>query len=473
MKIAILFLMCILSPAVFGQQEVVEFNLDAPENVVAGNEFEVTLTFNKGDLKDYSRFSQDLPSGFTATNVISPNADFTFADQRIRIIWLKLPEEKDIQVKYAVDVHERLKGKLELTGTFAYVHEGERAYINLLEPVVVNILPNPNIDQNLVVDISEFHTIRKSKNIVEPEKAEAAGEGFRAEDELFSQVVRQKPVIGANGIVYVNVLVKNPEGSNFLKLEESIPGGYSFESLDAQGAVVSQAASLARFVWMKPPEASVFLIRYRLVPVLERNQAPLVIEGNLTYTNEGESAVARVREIDVNLASLNTAQQEKFLKTGSVDRNLADAGETLLDKKETEVKKPVKETVIEPVSSTVSERDDIDREMDVGSALPVKSSGPTVIDIVALEAVSGVSFRVQIAAVRNPYFTNVVFAGHDLLRDVKVEKINGLNKYTVGPLTSYEEANRLKIRINRETVVESAFVVGYKDGKRVPLDTLR
>ena len=339
MKIAILFLMCFISFAVFGQQEAVDFSLEAPENVVAGNEFEVTLTFKKGDLKDYSRFSQDLPSGFTATNVISPNADFTFADQRIRIIWLKLPDEKEIQVKYAVDVHERLSGKLELTGTFAYVHEGERSYMNLSEPVVVKILPNPDIDQDLVVDIGEFHTIGASENIDD-------------------------------------------------------------------------------------------------------------------------------------LASLNTAQQEEFLKTGAVPKDLEDVGKVLADKKEAEVKKSVKESEKESARSLVTVRD-IDNEKSVGSTTSVKTSGPTVIDIAALEAVSGVSFRVQIAAVRNPYFTNVVFAGHDLLRDVKIEKINGWNKYTVGPLTSYEEANRLKNRINNETVVESAFVVGYQDGKRVPVDTLR
>ncbi len=464
--------MCFVTFTVFGQQEVVEFSLDAPEDVVAGNEFEVTLTFRKGDLKDYSRFSQDLPSGFTATNVLSPNADFTFADQRIRIIWLKLPDEKEIQVKYAVDVHERLSGELKLTGTFAYVYEGERAFMNLLEPVVVNILPNPNIDPELVVDISEFHTIGTSENIVETEMAEAAGEGSGTGEDVFSQVVRQKPVVGTNGIVYVNVLVKNPEGSNFLKLEESIPDGYSFESLDAQGAVVSQAASLARFVWMRPPSASVLFVKYRLVPVLERTQAPLVIEGNLTYTEGGESAVARAREMDVNLALLNPAQQEEFLKTGAVPEDLAAAGEVVADKKETEVEKTVKEPVKEPVRHPVSERHS-DKEKGLGSASPVKSSGPSVIDIPVLEALSGVSFRVQIAAVRKPYFTNVVFAGHDLLRDVKIEKINGWNKYTVGPLTSYEEANRLKSRINSETVVESAFVVGYQDGKRVPLSTIR
>jgi hypothetical protein len=462
MKIVVLFLMIIAAIPLSGQQETVSFNLDAPESVVAGSEFEVTLTFIKGDLKDYSRFSQDLPEGFTASNVVSPNADFTFSDQRIRIIWLKLPDEQEVEVKYAIDVHERLSGKLELTGTFAYVNMGERAYLNLPEPEVVNILPNPDIDQSLVVDISEFSTIGTSVDSVDPVTEAVAEE--------FAKVVRQEPVVGANGIVQVNLLVSNPLGSNYLKLEESIPGGYSFESVEANGAVVSQASSLARFVWMRPPTASVFTVKYRLVPILESNQDPLVIDGELTYTQDGESRVATARQVDVELTSLNTLQQTAFLKTGEVPDGLTqlatpDAGKAGSEKKES-VDERSGEIVVrtdKPIAGAHSRR----------SSDVTKRAGPSVIDIPSLEKTNGVTFRVQVAAVRNPIFGRVIFADYELLRDVKVEKDNGWHKYTVGPLASYEDAVRLKNQVETETPVDEAFVIAYRDGTRVPVGTVR
>ncbi len=79
--------MFFLTLSLSGQE--VEISIDHPNEVKAGEVFEVTVTIKKGTLTDYSRFSQDLPLGLTATNVSSPNADFSFDNQRIRIIWLK------------------------------------------------------------------------------------------------------------------------------------------------------------------------------------------------------------------------------------------------------------------------------------------------------------------------------------------------------------------------------------------------
>ena len=75
----ILFALCFASATLYGQVgSGVHISVNAPENVVAGTNFDVTITLQKGTLKDYSRFSQDLPAGFSASNISSPNADFTF-----------------------------------------------------------------------------------------------------------------------------------------------------------------------------------------------------------------------------------------------------------------------------------------------------------------------------------------------------------------------------------------------------------
>ncbi len=118
----------LLSFSLQGQE--VDISIDHPDQVNAGSEFTVTVTIDKGSLTDYSRFSQDLPLGLTAINISSPNADFSFDNQRIRIIWLKLPEDKEVKVSYNIMVNERLKGSFILGGVFAYVVEEERKFLN-------------------------------------------------------------------------------------------------------------------------------------------------------------------------------------------------------------------------------------------------------------------------------------------------------------------------------------------------------
>jgi len=458
MRKPVLLLLFMAALPLLGQENL-NINLDAPAHVVAGHDFEVTITFNKGDLKDYSRFNQDLPNGVTARNIESPNADFTFTEQRVRIIWLKLPADPVVTVKYAITVDPRITGTLKLGGTFAYVNNGERAYLDLSEPKSVQILPNPDLDQAQIVDIKDYDKLAtmEAQAAVQPAE-EAAGGNI--------MVVRQKPVVEANGIVNVTLLVHKPEGTTFLKLEETIPGGYSFEAVESRNAVVSQAASLARFVWMRPPASSNFTVSYKLVPILERQQEALNIDGTLSYTENGASKVAPVKEMEVNLVALNAEQKAALLETGVIPEGIA----------QQTVQKPVEKTPVETTSTTKT-------TPSATQTTPAKTTAKTTtrpagsrsgtLDIDELGASSGVYFRVQIAAVRNPYFAETYFAGYDLLKDVKVEKISGWHKYTVGPLSSYDEAVTLKKKIISETPVKEAFVVAYRDGKRIPVSEVQ
>jgi len=221
------------------------------------------------------------------------------------------------------------------------------------------------------------------------------------------------------------------------------------------------------------------MVRYRLVPILEASQDPLVLKGTLSFTEDGDSKTVDVREMPVNLKALSRYQQEEFMHTGVIPEERAEKRVRDVERRDPRPETPVSvkedrdqipEAREQPTTGKpAAERTDRVVPGPSDYRKYPRSTKSTIIDIEPLEVVPGVTFRVQVAAVRYPYFPRVYFAYFDLLRAVQVELIDGWNKYTVGSFSTYEEAAKHKNRIIAETPEHSSFIVAYRDGKRVPV----
>lgn len=77
---------------------------------------------------------------------------------------------------------------------------------------------------------------------------------------------------------------------------------------------------------------------------------------------------------------------------------------------------------------------------------------------------TGVVFKVQIAAIKEKEHKRKIEKNHNL----EVEDQDGLHRYVLGNFRDYEDANFLKKRM-RKVGINRAWIVPYKDGKRVPL----
>ena len=424
----------ILSMAFSLSGQDVEISIDHPERVNAGENFTVTVTIKKGSLTDYSRFSQDLPLGLAATNVSSPNADFSFDEQRVRIIWLKLPEANEVKVSYLVSVDARLKGKFSLGGVFAYVVGDERKFLNFDQRKPITIVPSNSVDQSLIVDIQDF---RGGKAPVTPPTV-SRGVG------PFAMAVRQRPVLLNTGGYLVHLLIDNPPGSKYAKVEESIPSGFLFEQVNSNEGIVSDAVSTVKFIWMKMPEQSEFEVVYRLVPKQGEPQGNMLIEGLFTYTDGNENKEAGIVEMDVSLDNLSATQKRDLLATGKVPQA-------------TRTTPPVQtaSTTTPPVQ-TVS-----------------RPSGRVIANTKVLDRGTGVYFRIQLTANMNAFDATTFYREAGVDREVFVEQHNGYYKYTVGPFQTYSQAMSYKENVENIQEVQGAFVVGYNNGNRVSAGSLR
>jgi hypothetical protein len=432
----------------------VSVTLLAPSEVTAGKEFDVKLTLNKSDLEGFSRFQQNIPPGLEAVSASSANADFTFSENRLRLIWLRMPQEEQVTVTYRIKVDPRLKGTFDLGGKFSYIENNERKSVDV-KPASVTILPSPDVDPSLIVDISEFEqkVIQKITPV--------------SEESLNIACIRQKPVRGATpGEYVVNILVNKEDKKKFAKVEETVPEGYTAVAMDSRDAIFTFKNQTVKFLWMNLPGEPYFTVSYRLIP---QNKAKLEaprMKGTFSYMVEDKTI------------SLPIVQRDTAVTTLSPD---AVAG-LVADVKSNPVDLPAEEPVLVAAAETGTVKEEIRKEepakVETTRQEPVKEE-PVVAETktkrqkdktasaYSLEPESGVYYRVQVAAGHKAVNVERYFRKFNLGKEVRKEEHEGWHKYSIGSFLVYKDARDCRVHLWNTTPVKDAFVSAYNSGKRI------
>jgi hypothetical protein len=409
----------------------ISVSLEAPSSVNASEEFIVTLTINKGDIQSFSRFSQELPYGLTATRVTSSNADFSFEDQRVRFIWLKLPPEEQITVSYAVKVHERLKGSFSLGGEFSYIEGNDRKSVNVASLDNITIVPSPDIAKEMLVDITEFEKVLLPDMLRDQEFGELA-------------VIRKPPVKTGTHEITVEMLVRKKDLNKFAKIEEQLPAGYRAVEGNSNGGMFSFSQGTVKLLWMNLPPASEFLVSYKIIPDPGKTLEDLSIRGSFSYITGNQTKSVGIVEKNYELAAATTRK----------DTTVADIRE--------DVKTVIRDEPVENVlakTDTVTTRPMVEKPM----AVVAKPSGKSNF----LESEEGIYYRVQLAAGHADINIQNYFRKLKIQEDVKMEHHEGWRKYSAGSFYTYKDARDYREKIRNGTPVTGAFVSAYHSGKRI------
>lgn len=117
-------------------------------------EFVVELNVSKGNLGGFAKLVENLPEGYTASSVENAGGSFSFADQKVRFIWVSLPAEPEFKISYKVTAPAN-SGTQSITGTFSYIEDDNTRKFDVLpssvtvgseEAVAVNTNTNPEPD---------------------------------------------------------------------------------------------------------------------------------------------------------------------------------------------------------------------------------------------------------------------------------------------------------------------------------------
>lgn len=442
----------------------VSVSIDAPGQINAGSEIKVQITINKGDLQGFSRFQMELPAGLTAENVASANADFSFKDQKVRYIWLRLPDDETFTIALTVKCYERLKGNFDLTGKFSFIADNERKNIDI-QPRAIAIVPSPSIDPNFLVDIKDFGKMAvpqlgtPGSNVV---------------------CIRQTPAWSDSRREYmVNLLVNKESLKKFAKIEETVPAGYTAVNVDSKEGIFTFKDGKAKFLWMNLPADPFFTVSYKLLPAkgTTAKEKP-AINGVFSYIAEDKTLSVNITEQDVSLTNL-TADRVKEILLGQSQTvvaantttpvqqttvaNTNTAANTQVQKvepKQPETKQPETKTTV----AQEQKKPDQTVAAAVKQTVKVSKEGESS-DM--LEPESGIYYRVQLAAGHRPVNIKSYFRKYKLDNTIQREEHNGWYKYSVGSFNMYKDARDYRVHIWNTTSIADAFVSAYNNGKRI------
>jgi hypothetical protein len=449
--------MLFLGTAMLLAQDPVSVKMTVPSVVGAGQEFRVSITIDKGNLEEFSRLQQELPAGLTAVQENSGSADYSFDNQRVRFIWLKLPSENPLLLGYKIMVNERLKGTFTLGGEFSYVEDNERKSVKL-RPESINITPSPTVSADQQIEISSYEDVMAS----EQESTSATST---------VTCIRQTPYKARTGNdIMVNLLVYKRDMNKFAKIEEQIPPGFEAVALETREGLFTFKDGVAKFVWMNLPEEPGFTVSYRLIPEASKSLEDLQISGTLSYILEGRNISVDIKQAEVYLSGISPANIEALMV--SLESGKEMPADKPVPPEPKEVKPPpVKEEkpVVKKEEPVATEETPVVRET---RAQPATPGLPGVPDRQQLPVQTGIYYRVQLAATSRFSDASTAFAAYNFSRPVLVERHDGLYKYTVGSFSTYSQADDFRKTVLSKGI-RGAFIVAYSNGKRISVNDAR
>ena len=418
-----------------------DVRIDAPNEIVAGEEVTVRIKISKSELNSFARLQQELPGGITAEVVESDNAEFKFEDQKVKFIWLSVPEDETINLAYKLRANDRLEGSFQLKGSFDYILENERKSVALASKEI-KIQPSPNIDPNMRVDVSDF------KPMVEKPSPKASLADVKC--------IRQNPYKVDEESYVVNLLVHKGNKKKFAKIQETVPEGFTAVKKETKDAIFTFKEQTAKFLWMNLPSEPHFVVSYRLVPKEGTTGKP-DLKGEFSYIEDENTRKVAIVEKDIDLTNTETEHLAEIIKSSKVQQV---GGETGL---KVETREMARET----------EERDIDYSKNRGEVrIEVADEAQRILQSNAkltnkLEPQSGVYYRVQIAAGHRPIDVESYFDKYNIEKEVRIELHEGWRKYSVGSFDIYKEARDYRVHIWNNTSINDAFVAAYNSGDRI------
>ncbi len=427
---------------------------NTPASMRPGEERVIEISINKGDVEGFAKLQLDLPEGFIAEAADTYGASFTFSDQKVKFIWMSLPQEQVFTVSYKLRALPTAIGTKVIRGTFSYIKNNQRIDYDM---------------QNKLVDVSNGASSAVASN---------TGDGQMQCRRTITEI--------AKGSYLVKVEVTNATNQGFVKIRETIPAGFEASESESAGAIVTIDKGALKYVWFDAPQSKDYSIVYRL----NGGMGDPLITGSFSYvennapkelgiTNAG--AIVRTTGNDVveqpntsnndataaAAAAAAEAEREKQRQIAEAQRKADEEARALAQAQENE-----RQRVTE---AEKKRQEEIKRQQAAAAAAAAQNSNNNASTNTTAQSggsnipdpETGVRYKVQIAAAHKVVDAKYFQSRHGFGEKFSIENHEGWVKYTTGSFEVYRGARDDRERIKARYNFNGPFVTAYNDGVRI------
>lgn len=102
MKKLLTILGLVISVASFSQ---ITISAALPSNINAGSSIDAEVKINKGTVGNFAKYQMDVPTGYIVSAIDVKGGNYTFENQRAKIVWVSVPSETEFTLKLKIQAN--------------------------------------------------------------------------------------------------------------------------------------------------------------------------------------------------------------------------------------------------------------------------------------------------------------------------------------------------------------------------------
>ncbi len=110
-----------------------------PATISYGSSVDADIKLFKNNLNSFAKYQLDVPVGFTISSVDSKGGNFTFENQRAKIVWVAIPSDPELTIKLKIQASSDAPNPAAFSQKFYYLENNEKKEVEVV-PVKISLV---------------------------------------------------------------------------------------------------------------------------------------------------------------------------------------------------------------------------------------------------------------------------------------------------------------------------------------------